>query len=77
MIDTHFLAEEDDDFLLMNWQDFNNSPEIGVLLCHVRIGGVLGGLGRRFDPGPAQWVKDLALQEAPKELDSGSNIGKE
>ena len=27
------------------------------------IGSVLGVLGRRFDPGPAQWVKDPLLPQ--------------
>ena len=31
------------------------------LLWHNRIGSSLGQLGQRFDPRPAQWVKDLAL----------------
>ena len=28
-----------------------------------RIGGVLGALGRRFHPRPAQWVEDLVLPQ--------------
>ena len=27
------------------------------------MGGILGALGRNFDPGPAQWVKDPALPQ--------------
>ena len=40
-----------------------------------RISGVLGALGRRFDPSPAQWVKDPALPQLwlRSELQLGSD----
>ena len=33
------------------------------LLWHNGIGGILGALGHKFHPCPAQWVKDLVLPQ--------------
>ena len=47
---------------------------LGIPAVVQRDGGVLGAPGRRFDPGPAQWIKDPALLQLQLKVTAAAQI---